>query len=260
VRATRLTRSLTATFVVVATAAGCASGTVAAKPDPKPTASAAARQPAHLTWEQLTPETLVPTLSESMLSARTLTWTTRTNGPAGPTEQVVDIDMVQSNNRVNVTLPEGPVEVRSVDGRRFVKAPGTKGKYFDDTKGDAGLPTVAVGVDPVRPLRALYGAVIAVRLAGPIGVVGDVPAQPYEVVVATSRLTDGLGDLSGGVPREQLPATVSLTFWVDQQNRLLRATSNIAGTPVEMTFTNWGVDAGITAPTEQQITNTLAGG
>ncbi|MBO9555307.1 hypothetical protein [Cellulomonas sp.] len=258
-RTTRLARALTAALVVAAAAAGCTTAGVAAQDAPRPTRSASDPQAAHLTWEQLTPDTLVPRLSESMLAARSLTWTTRTTGPTGPVENVVDVDMVRSNNRVSATIPGGAVEVRSVDGRRFVRAPATHGKYFDDTKGDAGLPVPAVSVDPVRPVRALYGAVIAVRIAGPRTDVNGVPAQPYDVVVATSRLTDGLGDLGGGVPREQLPATVTLGFWVDQQNRLVKATSNIAGTPVEMTFTSWGADAGITAPTEDQLTNVLSG-
>lgn len=258
-RTTRLTRALTTALVVsttAATAAACAPGGETAQADRTPAASTASAQP---TAGALTTETLVPTLSDVMVAARSLTWTTTTTTPSGPDVDVVDVDMIQSNNRVRTAVPEGTVEVRSVDGRRFVKAPGTRGKFYDDTRGDSGLPTVAVGVDPVRAVRALYGAVIAVRPAGAPADVDGASAQPYDVVVATSRLTDGLGDLGGGVPREQLPTTVTLTYWIDQQNRLLRATSNVAGTPVEMTFTHWGADLGITAPTEDQMTNQLAG-
>ncbi|GIG21370.1 hypothetical protein Cch01nite_20940 [Cellulomonas chitinilytica] len=258
-RTTRLTRALTTTLVVATTAAGCAAGGEATQADRTPAATTAAPQPTATTAEALTPDTLVTTLSDVMLAARSLTWTTSTNGASGPTANVVDVDLVNSNNRVRVTVPEGSVEVRSVDGRRFVKAPGTKGKFYDDTLGTSGLAQPSVGVDPVRPLRALYGAVIAVRPAGTPADVNGTSAQPYEVVVATSRLTDGLGDLAGGVAADQLPPTVTLTFWVDQENRLLLAQSNVAGTPVEMAYTNWGADLGITAPAEQELTNVLAG-
>ena len=86
-----------------------------------------------------------------------------------------------------------------------------------------------------------------------------VPAQPYTVIVDTAHLQDGLGDLGAGVPREQLPPTITLTYWVDASARLLRATSDFAGFPVDMTFTGWGADLGIVAPPEDQQTSTLPG-
>ena len=121
-RTTRLARALTVALAVTATAAGCAAGSVPAQDEPTPTVSAADPQSAHLAWEQLTPDTLVPRLSEAMLTARSLTWTTRAAG----VENVVDVDLVRSNNRVTTTVAGGPVEVRSVDGRRYVKATGTR--------------------------------------------------------------------------------------------------------------------------------------
>jgi hypothetical protein len=260
VRAARLVSALTAALVVAATAGGCAVGRAAAadptatEPAPEP-----ARQVAHPTWDVLTPQTLVPALASTMVDAGSLTWTTHTSDWMGPIENVVDVDMTTSNSRIRLTLPEGQTEIRSVDGHRFVQAPATRGKFYDVTLEDPGLVRITAGVDPVRPVRALFGAVVAVRPAGPRVDVDGVTTQPYDVVVATARLTDGLGDLAGGVPRDQLPSTVTLTYWVDQGNRLRRATANVAGTPVEMTFTNWGTDFGIAAPTKEELTVKLKG-
>ena len=118
---------------------------------------------------------------------------------------------------------------------------------------------IAVSADPVRPVRAMFGAVLYVHTAGEPAVLEGVAAQPYTVIVDTALLQDGLGDVGAGVPREQLPPTVTLTFWVDASARLLRATSDFAGFPVDMTFTGWGADLGIVAPPEDQQTSTLPG-
>jgi hypothetical protein len=155
--------------------------------------------------------------------------------------------MVMSNSRIRESLPEGQVEIRTVDGRRYLQSAAT-GDMFYLAKADDTLGRLAVGVDPVRPVRALFGAIVDVHTTGAPVTLDGVTTQAYEVVVATARLQDGLGDLGAGIARDQLPPTVTLTFWIDQQDRLRRATSNIAGTPVEVLFTNWGADFGIAAP------------
>lgn len=215
--------------------------------------STASRHTAHFPTGWLSAKTLVPRLSEAMLEAASLTTTTRTSDALGPIESVVDVDMPTSNSRIHLSLPEGPVELRTVDGRRYLQAPETEGMFYDATSEDTSRVRISVGVDPVRPVRALFGAIVDVRRSGAPVDLDGVTTQPYEVVVATARLQDGLGDLGAGIPRDQLPATVTLTYWVDEQDRLRRATSDIAGTPVEMLFTNWGADFGIEAPPQDQI-------
>ncbi|MGY4645116.1 hypothetical protein [Cellulomonas sp. URHB0016] len=253
-RAALSVRALTAALVVAATATGCASARAAAADPPAAAAPAApAHHVAHFTWDRLTPDNLVPTLARPMVEAGSLTWTTRTSDATGPIESVVDVDLTRSNTRVRLTLPEGEVEIRSVDGRRYVMSPVTEGQFVDVTTEDPGLVRLPVAVDPVRPVRALFGAVVDVHPAGRLVVVDGVMTQPYEVVVATAKLADSLGALGGGLTRDQLPPTVTLTYWVDQQNRLRRATSDVAGASVQTDLTNWGENFGIVAPTKAEI-------
>ncbi|GIG21371.1 hypothetical protein Cch01nite_20950 [Cellulomonas chitinilytica] len=251
-------RALSALLVAAAAAApiaAAAPASAAAGPDAGAGTSTTAppRHVAHFPTGGLTAKNLVPRLAEAMLSAASLTMATRTSDALGPISCVVDVDMPSSNFLVRLTLPEGSVEVRSVDGQRYLQAPITEGMFYAAKAEDTTLTRIAVSVDPVRPVRALFGAVTSIRATGlPVDLEG-VPSQAYEVVVATAKLQDGLGDLGAGIARDQLPPKVTLTFWIDEQDHLRRATSNIAGTPVEMLFTNWGFDFGIEAPPEEQI-------
>jgi len=240
---------------VVATAttvAGCA-------PQPVPAGEAVVAAASSVTAPpvpvgQLTAQTLVPTLAEAMLHAGSLTTTTRTTVAGSVVENTVDIDMTACNTRLHVSLPDGVAEILTVDGRTFIQSPVTGGKYYAVLPDDRTWASLVLGTDPVRPVRALFGAVVSAAPSGEPVLLDGVPAQPYTVVVDTTRIRDGLGDLGAAVPRDQLPPTVTFTYWIDPDHRLRRATSELGGATVEMLFTNWGADFGLAAPVKEQLT------
>lgn len=281
-RAIRHVPALSVALVAAATLAGCSSspaspgddaspwspGAANAGSAPKPLgAEPAPTEPAPpepvdpastpvtvLTKGRLSATTFVNAVSEAMLDAGSVTTTTRSALGGTPLENVVDLDMSTSDARLHSTGPDGVYDVLAVDGRLYVKGGKTKGKFYPLPPDDTTYSGLTLSADPVRPIRALYGSIVTATQTGDPVDVGGVLAQEYDLVVDTTTLQDGLGDLAAGIPRDQLPPTVTLSYWVGDDDLVHRATADIAGNPIEILYSGWGADLVIPAPEPTQLT------
>jgi hypothetical protein len=258
-RASRHVFVLTAALVTAVTLSGCGGGSTSAS-DPTVSASTSATptSTAHASTARLAAKNIVLDMAEAMVDARTLTMTTRTTTNGKTATSVVDVDMKNSAVRVNLPGTKGRTEVWSVDGQTYVKVPATKGKFFIVAPTDTSYADVVHAADPVGPVRALYDAVVSATPSGGPVTMDGVAVQAYDIAIDTTKVTDGLGGLVNGVPAEQLPPTVTFTYWVDGENRAHRATSNASGVPVEIDYSNWGVDPSIAAPAADDLTQAPA--
>ncbi|MDO9378224.1 MAG: LppX_LprAFG lipoprotein [Nocardioidaceae bacterium] len=163
---------------------------------------------------------------------------------------------------MEMTLPGvGAVEVRLVDGTLYTNlGPLSENKFATIDLDDPNNPLaksfggVVDQMDPSASLQALEGAITSFEKAGSPQEIDGVEAQPYAVVVDTAKAgkaagTDVTGEAAGAVPAE-----VTATFWVGEDNLPRRVTSEVSGAKVQVDFTKWGEDVDVEAPPASQIT------
>lgn len=112
-------------------------------------------------------------------------------------------------------------------------------------------------LDPVGAVPGLRGAITSLVAAGDPVPLDGVEAQPYRVVVDTTKIT--------GVARQELsalgasmPGTVDYTYWVGSDGLVRRISTTTMGASVEMIMTGWGDPVTIEAPPASEIVDRSA--
>lgn len=147
----------------------------------------------------------------------------------------------------------GELDMRVLDGSIYVSVgEQTEGNFIalgpDDTDSPfaALIDQVLDQFDPTASLEGMEGAILSLEKAGEPEEIDGVLAQPYEIVVdmsATTKVMPG-----GLTDAEDVPDTVTYTYWVGEDDLMRRAVAEIPGGSVDVTFTNWGGEMNITAP------------
>jgi hypothetical protein len=164
----------------------------------------------------------------------------------------------------------GQMEVRMADGLTYMNLGEiTGGKFLQIDPNDpsnpmaAGLGDMTGELDPTQGLAGQEAAVTSVTKKGEPELVEGVEATPYEVVIDPSKLAEehraGLDEAAAaGV---EIPATFVYTYWIDAESLVRKMSFDLMGSQTEMTFSNWGSGAAVTAPSADQITteNPFAG-
>lgn len=109
-------------------------------------------------------------------------------------------------------------------------------------------------LDPKSSITVLEGAITQVEPTGEGQELDGATAWHYEVAVDTTRLDQSAFAASGGSTAE-LPAELTYDYWIDDADQIRLATVSAMGSDVEITFTGWGEDKGIVAPTADQLTD-----
>ena len=163
-----LTAALIAASLLGVALAGCAPGLSdeIAVAGPSPTVSTPSGATPSATPVVLTAETLVTALAGAMIDAGSVTTTTRTVVDGIPVVNVTAIDLDAAQLRAQLTQSQGTLELVAVGGRTYVKGPTTGGKYYVVPPKDNPYAPIAISADPVRPVRAIFGAVLYVHTAG----------------------------------------------------------------------------------------------
>ena len=107
-------------------------------------------------------------------------------------------------------------------------------------------------LDPTKSLEGFEGAFTSVEKVGAPVDVDGVQAQQYTVVVDTTKISGPLADQAAATG-SALPPELTYDYWIDAQDRMVRTTSTVSGATVDMTFSGWGEDFGITAPGDDEI-------
>ena len=150
------------------------------------------------------------------------------------------------------------LDMRVLDGRTYLSAgERTSGKFLAVDPEDTDSPFVAMidqvlaQFDPTASLEGMDGAILSLEKAGEPEEIDGVLAQPYEIVVDMSATTKVM--LGGLTDTEDVPDTVTYTYWIGEDDLMRCAVAEIPGGSVDVTFTNWGGEMNIVAPTPDLI-------
>ena len=172
-----------------------------------------------------------------------------------------DVELVDNTTNMSMTMDAQGVamEIRIVDAIFYMNLGDMSGGKFvkidpaDESNPLAGqFDGIESQLDPTKSLEGFEGAFTKVEKVGEPVDVDGVQAQQYTVVVDTTKVTGDLkeqAEAAGG----SLPPELTYEYWIDDQDRMVRTTSEIAGATVDMTFSGWGEDFGITAPGADEI-------
>jgi len=172
-----------------------------------------------------------------------------------------DVELVDDTTNMSMTMDAQGVamEIRIVDAIFYMNLGDMSGGKFvkidpaDESNPLAGqFDGIESQLDPTKSLEGFEGAFTKVEKVGEPVDVDGVQAQQYTVVVDTTKVTGDLkeqAEAAGGT----LPPELTYEYWIDDQDRMVRTTSEVAGATVDMTFSGWGEDFGITAPSEDEI-------
>lgn len=185
--------------------------------------------------------------------------TTEAAGTSGTIS--ADVELTDSTTNMAMTMDQQgmQMEIRVVDAIFYLNlGEVSNGMFVMVDPADESNPLAAQfsgieeQLDPTASLEGFEGAFTSVEKVGePVDVEG-VQAQQYTVVVDTTKVTGQLQEQAEAAGAA-LPPELTYDYWVDDQDRMVRTTSEVAGATVDMTFSGWGEDFGITAPSEDEI-------
>jgi hypothetical protein len=152
----------------------------------------------------------------------------------------------------------GAVEMRVVGGLVYMSmADLTQGKFIEIDPADTSNPLSAAfapmmaQMDPAAQVKSFEGAIVSLEKVGEPEEKAGALAQAYEMTVDSA-----VGAAQLGSTPEQLgmPATVTSTYWIDADDQIRMIESDMAGTTLRMSMSEWGEPVEITAPTAEEIT------
>ncbi len=135
----------------------------------------------------------------------------------------------------------------------------TKGKYAKIDLKDEDNPLgqqfsqLADQMDPSKQLEQFKKAVTSFEKKGKPKQLDGVEAQPYEVVLDTSKI-DALSELPGGAGAN-LPKTITYVMYLGSDDLLRRMTATVAGSKTQVDFSKWGEPVDVKAPPASEVTD-----
>lgn len=254
------------------TACGGSSTEAGTETTTKPSATAEATKEAE--GVEITQANFLKTISDAQAEASSYDFTMSTSAEGQSMEATGSVQIEDGGAQalsMVMELPEmGQMEVRMAGGLTYMNLGElTGGKFLQVDPSDASNPLAAgLGdmtgeIDPTKALADAEAAVTSVTKKGDAEDVDGVQATPYEVVMDPTKLPEeqraGLDQAAAaGVT---VPSTFVYTYWLDADNRVRKMAFDLMGSATEMTFSNWGSGAPVTAPPADQITteNPFAG-
>lgn len=115
------------------------------------------------------------------------------------------------------------------------------------------LGSITDQLDPSKQLAQFKDAVTSFKKSGAPRTIEGVEAQPYEIVLDTSKIA-ALSELPGGAAAG-VPKTLTYTMFVDSDNLLRRVEADVAGSTVEATYSKWGEPVDVKAPKASEISD-----
>lgn len=155
-----------------------------------------------------------------------------------------------------------PLEIRLVGGQMYINMGElTGGKFWQLDPTDTSNPLAAsmgqsTGSSATESLQEILPALVSVTPSGAPEQLDGVSAQPYEVVVDSSKMAGQAGEQFAAAQAAgvEVPATVTYTYWVGADKLPRKLVMEILGSHIEMTLSNWGGDVTIEAPPADQVT------
>lgn len=151
--------------------------------------------------------------------------------------------------RLDTSLAGSKVSMMIVDGSLYIQQPGGRFKKIakdDKTYGD--LLDSFEDFGPRGSVEELKSGISKVVEVGPQTIDGEELTQ-YDVTVDTTKVAGSLQQLAAG-GSEKL---VTMKFYLDGEGLLRQISVDGGGTPVTMTFSDWGKPVDLKAPTGSEL-------
>lgn len=146
----------------------------------------------------------------------------------------------------------GTVEIRLVGGTMYLKGSTFGDQWVSIPLDDPSSPLGALGgsLDLTKQLQAFADAVETATDEGTEDVAGE-SLHHYTTTVDTKKLGESMP--GAGSSAGQLPDKTTADWWFDGDGLIRKFSSDIAGTSVTMTLSDWGTDVDIEAPPSDQV-------
>lgn len=263
------TRTLAAAFAAVALAftAGCGSVTDAASGGDDTSSSSSSSSKGDTSEggssdegaTVLTTDNFADELSGAQVEAQTahMTLSADVMGQSMEAQADVKTDADPANSAMSMTMDVAgqSIEMVMADGAIYMKAPGTpQDKWMkislDDVSAAGGeaLAEMRNSMDPAQAIKNLKDALKTVKDTGETETLDGVEAKRYDVTLDTAKIADMAGQDAASIPDE-----ITYQYWVGPDNLPRKVVVDLAGMPMEMTFTKWGEDVDIAAPPADEV-------
>lgn len=209
----------------------------------------------------LTTENFAERLTAAALDAGSYSIDMTTEAAGTEATISADVELTDSTTNMAMTMDQAgmTMEIRIVDAIVYMNLGDLSGGKFvkvdpaDESNPLAGqFEGFEEQLDPTASLQGFEGAFTTVEKVGEPVDVDGVQAQQYTVVVDTTKVTGDLKEQAEAAGTA-LPPELTYEYWIDAQDRMVRTTSEVAGATVDMTFSGWGEDFGIAAPSDDEI-------
>lgn len=241
--------------------AACSSGADA------PASSSAAtsegeKAPAKDSSSDLTAENFVQRITDAQLAAGSVTMATSTSVEGTTMDMTGDVVFKDGSQNLAMTMTvpgSGEMQIRFVDGVFYMNLGElSQNKFVAIDPADESNPMASQfeglteQMDPTASVEALDGAITSVEKDGDPVDVDGVKAQPYTVVVDTTKLTGSMAEQAEAAGAA-LPETLTYQYWIDGDDLMRKVVMDLMGTSMEMTFSHWGEDLQVVAPSAEEI-------
>jgi len=257
-----LVAALFAALLVLVT--GCGSTGQAA--DQGDSAGSAGAESGSANAAELTKANFSTTLSEAQRGTKTFHLEMKVSGHGQSIRGQGDVSVTQDPKDLEATLSLSPdagagVEIRMIGTTLYVKTGSIAGGKFvkmdlsgkNNPMGRSIAPMLNQ-LDPAKKLEQLDEAIVSVEPAGDSEELDGVQAQPYKVVVDTTKLSS---QQTGGLPAmgQDMPKKLTFTYWIGSDNLPRKVVTDISGMSVETTFSDWGKNVEVQPPPSDKVTD-----
>lgn len=242
--------------------AACSSGSDAPASSPSAAASDGEKTPAKESASDLTPENFVQRITDAQVAAGSVTMATSTAVEGTTMDMTGDIVFTDTSQNLAMTMTvpgSEEMQVRFIDGIFYMNMGElSQNKFVAIDPADESNPMASSfeglteQMDPSASVEALQGAITSVEKDGEPVDVDGVEAQPYTVVVDTTKLTGPMKEQAEAAG-SALPETLTYQYWIDAEDLMRKVVMDIQGATMEMTFSNWGEDLQVVAPSAEEI-------
>ncbi|MHA7135323.1 LppX_LprAFG lipoprotein [Oerskovia turbata] len=261
----RLARGIAALSVATVGVLGLAAcSTGASAPESSSSAPAESEKaPAKGASADLTPENFVQRISDAQLAAGSVSMATSTQVQGVSMDMTGDVVFTDGSQNLSMTMTvpgSGEMQIRFVDDVFYMNMGElSQNKFVAIDPADPSNPMASSfeglteQMDPSASTEALQGAITSIEKKGEPVDIDGVKAQEYTVTVDTTKLSDGTLQEQAEAAGTPLPETLTYQYWVDADDLMRKIVMDVMGTSTEMTFSKWGEDLAITAPTAEEI-------
>jgi hypothetical protein len=214
---------------------------------------------------ELTKENLAD-IAAAMLAAKTYDTTMVTDVGGASMTAKGQARITEAGNEMTMTLSTAqmpaPIEMRMVGGKTYFNmGETTGGKFWEIDSSDTSNPLAAslsqtTGTSATESIEEILPALVSVTKSGAPEQIDGVSAQPYDVVVDTSKMGGASAEqyASAAAAGVEVPAQITYTYWVGSDKLPRKLVMDMMGSRIEMMLTNWGGPVTIEAPPADQVT------